>query len=66
MSKKAIIINIEGDSDKIFRLNEFGIRVGRRIEVIKKDIVRIDGIKYVLKLNGIKIYLDDGTIMGVW
>jgi Fe2+ transport system protein FeoA len=58
MDRKATIVNIEGNADKIFRLNEIGIRIGKRIEITKSDIIKIDGTRYALRLNGIKIYYE--------
>lgn len=57
----SIISKIEGNFD---RLAEIGIKVGQPIILCGKNIVKINGVKYWLKLNGVvKIWLNSGEIL---
>ena len=59
------ITSIHGDTENTVRLEEIGFRVGQKIDVIKKNLVRINGIKYWFRLDNVFIVLDDDSILGV-
>jgi Fe2+ transport system protein FeoA len=55
---------IHGDTENTVRLEEIGFRVGQKIDVIKKNLVRINGIKYWFRLDNVFIVLDDDSVLG--
>jgi hypothetical protein len=58
------IKNTYGNIKDIIRLEEIGFRIGQKIDIIRKDIVKINGTKYWFRLNNVFIVLDDDSILG--